>query len=89
MQFTGELPGNPSEDLIQQIVGDRRSASLPWLEEQIGDALYYAVLRQSAWAIDLGILVPGAFRREAVRILADVRPEFASIVIEGENEAEI
>lgn len=40
MQFTGEPSANPSEDLIKQVAGDRRSVSLHWLEERIAEALY-------------------------------------------------
>lgn len=84
MQFTGEPPANPSEDLIRQIVGARRSVSLGWLEEQIADALYHEGLRQGAWVIDIGIWGPAIFRKEAARILADIRPEFGFLPEEGQ-----
>ena len=61
VQFTGEPPANPSEDLIRQLVGGRSSVSLGWLKEQIADALYHEGLRQGAWAVDIGILGSGRF----------------------------
>lgn len=84
VQFTGEPPANPSEDLIRQLVGSRSSISLGWLKEQIADALYHEGLRQGAWTVDIGIWGPAAFRKEAARILADIRPEFGLLVEESE-----
>ncbi|OGO23725.1 MAG: hypothetical protein A2144_01260 [Chloroflexi bacterium RBG_16_50_9] len=85
LQFTGEPPGNPSECLIKEIVRESGSVNLDWLEEQVSDTLYRAELRRGGWALDIGIWGPAVFAKEAARILAEVRPQFAYLVREGET----
>lgn len=79
VEFTGEPPLNPSEVLIKEIAGERKSVSFHWLKDQISDALYHTELRQGAMLTDIGILGPCVFCNEASRVLADMRPEFAHI----------
>ena len=80
VQFTGKPPCNPSEDLIATLAGGRQSVPIHWLEGRVADALYDAALRGGAWAADIGVWGPDAFRDEAVCLLGDVRPEFGRLV---------
>ena len=79
VQFTGERPSSPSEVMIERIAGGRESVPLHWLEERLSEALYHAEVRQGAWALDVGIWGPGAFRSEAQRTLEGLRPGYARL----------
>jgi len=86
MRFTGEPPVNPSECLIQEIVGENRSVQIGWLREQVCDNLYRVELRQGGWAADIGLWGPTAFTGEADRLMAKVRPQFACLVQDIETD---
>lgn len=74
---------NASERLIEGIIGEGKSAPLLWLEEQVSDALYRAELLSGAWAVDIGVWGPKLFRSEAVRLIKEIRPEFAHVGLES------
>lgn len=80
LQFTGQPPCTPSEHFIRRIAGERRIASLHWLEEQVSEALYHEELRRGASALDIGLCGPALFHEEAARLLASIRPEFGYFV---------
>ncbi len=87
LEFTGELPENPSEYLVKKIVGEHRSVRLHWLEEQVSHTLYREEISHNAWALDIGIWGPAFFGPEVARVLAEIRPEFASLI--GENDTRL
>ena len=84
LQLTGEPPGNPSECLIKEIVGESKSVSLEWLGGKVSDTLYHEELRLGAGTLDIGVWGPALFASEADRILAEMRPQFAYLVRENE-----
>lgn len=88
LQLTGKPPANDSERLVEGIVGKGKSAPLHWLEEQICDTLYRAELRRGAGTLDIGVWGPTLFRIEAVRVLEEIRPEFAHPVPDSKAEIE-
>ncbi len=77
LQLTGKPPENHSEHLVKKIVGERKSVALHWLEEKVSDTLYHEELTLGAGTLDIGVWGPALFAREAARILAEIRPEFA------------
>ncbi|MBI2836324.1 MAG: hypothetical protein HYX85_01355 [Chloroflexi bacterium] len=84
LQLTGEHPANTAEEAVKKIVGDRQVVSVRWLEEQLSQTLFREQLGHNAWAVDIGILGPACFGPEVARILADLRPQFAVLIKEGE-----
>lgn len=81
--LTGEPPQNASERLVLRLVRGHESPQLTWLVQQICAALYQQELRLGASALDIGILGPSAFSKDATRILSEIRPDFAYLV--GDN----
>lgn len=88
LQLTGKPPANDTERLVEGIVGKGKSAPLHWLEEQLCDTLYRAELRRGAGTLDIGVWGPTLFRIEAVRVLKEMRSEFAYPVPDGRAEIE-
>ena len=86
IRLAGKPPANASESLVERIIGEGKSAPLPWLEERVRDELYRAELRRGAWETDIGVWGPTLFRTEAARVLGEMRPEFARLVTEDEAE---
>ncbi len=79
--FTGRLPSNKAEQLINKLAGERSSVPLSWLQRRICEELYQQDLRQGGWVTDLGILGPEGFAREAAEMLAAMRPEFGGVTL--------
>lgn len=84
VRLTGTAPGNPAEDLIKQVAGDRQAVAFHWLEGQLAEGLYRAELRQGAWLLDIGVWGATVFRREAASMLVAMRPEFGRLALEDE-----
>lgn len=85
LRLTGEPPQNSSERLIESVAKGMEHPALHWLEQQIGAALYHEEVRRGAAAVDIGLLGPAVFRKEADRILADMRPEFGYLMDGGKE----
>jgi len=88
LKLTGKPPENHSEWLVKKLMGVHKLVPLHWLEEQVSDTLYHEELRLGAGTLDIGVWGPTLFAREAARILADIRPEFASLVRENGTKLE-
>ena len=88
VQLTGRPPENQAEYFVKKIMGEREAVPLHWLEGQISNTLYHEELKLGAGTLDIGVWGPGLFVKEADRILAEIRPEFAYFVRENGTKLE-
>lgn len=83
-ELRGQPPANASEEYIKKIMGAANSIPIYLLEQRLCESMFREELRHGAAAADIGMLGPGLFAPDAIHLLANIRPEFASVVCNPE-----